>query len=162
MSSGYSANFPILAGPSPMSGWEINSTCGAFWSGKQNNEVSTLKSTTFPLCSRERVGVLGELSETSPRPWARKGALRLSWEPLLDSQGLRGAQLCRQLLAEALDPGACVCVSEVGEQGRDPGRVFPARCQAGRKDITLAKLIALSGIEVISMNPKSHSTVSAG
>ena len=78
--SGYSAKVPILAGTSPMSEWGINSTCGAFWSGKQNNEVFTLKSTTFLLFSGKRVGVLGEPSETSPDPgpekvpWAVPGA----------------------------------------------------------------------------------------
>lgn len=47
-------------------------------------------------------------------------------------------------------------VSEMGEQGRDPRRVFPAGCQAGRKDITLAELIALRGMEVSNRNPESH------
>lgn len=50
----------------------------------------------------------------------------------------------------------------MGEQERDPGRVFPARCQAGRKDIPLAKLIAVSGMEVNNKDPKSPFAVLAG
>lgn len=52
-------------------------------------------------------------------------------------------------------------VSEVGKQGRDPRRVFPARCRAGRMDIPLAELTAQRGMEVSNRNPKSP-TVSAG
>lgn len=100
--SGYSAKFPILAGTSPMSEWGINSTCGAFWSGKQNNEVFTLKSTTFLLFSGKRVGMLGEPSETSPDPVPEKVPLGCSGSCSLTARDSGVSQLCRQLLAEAL------------------------------------------------------------
>ena len=50
----------------------------------------------------------------------------------------------------------------MGEQGRDHGRAFPDRCQAGWKGVVLAKVIAASGLEVSNKNPKNLSAVLAG
>ena len=82
----------------------------------------------------------------------------------LPRHGLDELLHCPVLAANKADytwgPGGWVWVSEVGKQGRDPGRVFAARCQAGRKDITLAEPTALRGMEFSNRNPKSP-TVSA-
>lgn len=44
-------------------------------------------------------------------------------------------------------------------QERDLGRVFPARCQAGREDVILAKLVAVNGLDISDKTPKSPSIV---
>lgn len=160
--SGYSAKFPILAGTSPMSEWGINSTCGAFWSGKRNNEVFTLKSTTFLLFSGKRVGMLGESSETSPGPGPEKVPLGCPGSRSLTARDSEVPNFVDKSWQRPWGPGGWVWVSEVGKQGRDPGRVFPAGCQAGRKDITLAEPTALRGMEVSNRNPKSPTVLAGG
>lgn len=144
-----------------MSEWGINSTCGAFWSGKRNNEVFTLKSTTFLLFSGKRVSMLGQSSETSPGPGPEKVPLGCPGSRSLTARDSEVPNFVDNSWQRPWGPGGWVWVSEVGKQGRDPGRVFAARCQAGRKDITLAEPTALRGMEFSNRNPKSP-TVSAG
>lgn len=141
--SGYSAKFPILAGTSPMSEWGINSTCVGL-SGLESKIMSLYTEiNSIPSFQRKRVGMLGEPSETSPDPVPEKVPLGCSGSCSLTARDSGVSQLCRQLLAEALGLRRLECGSQRwGSTRRDPRRVFPARCRAGRKDIPLAELTA--------------------
>lgn len=153
---GYSAKTPMLAGTGPLSEWGINSTCGAFWSGKRNNEFFALRSTTFLLCSGERAGVLGGLRGLS-RPSARKGAQAAPG----DSPGTAKDSEVPSLVDSSWErPGAQEAGWGLRGKGAGEGpwtglsSLMSGR-PAGGEDVILANLVAVSGMDVSNKTPES-------